>query len=161
MPTNSSNNVNRQIQVKAQSDTDQKLENFRKMRRADRRLRVEGSEGKNEKKEIVMGEAMGNSDVISSTGSLGIVMALGLTLSLINDFSDLVFWQKISLVSQTLDITSLLLILFMVIFASRAYFFSVFLIIFVFLFEILPVIGVLPMWTIGTAAWYFVNRKKD
>lgn len=152
------NTINRNVKLKVQSDTDEKLENFREMRRS-QKLKVQAEKGKNQKKELVMGETSG-SDIIESTGSLGIILGLGLTLSLINDFTDLVFWQKVSLVSQTLDITTLILILFMVMFASRAYFISIFLVLFIFLLEILPVIGVLPLWTIGTIAWYMANRKK-
>lgn len=162
MPTNSSGTINRQIRVKVQGDTDQKLENFQNMRRSNRKIDTQASGGaKAENKELVLGEVQGGRpDIISSTGSLGIILALGLTLSIVNDFSDLVLWQKMLLISQTLDITTLILVLFMVMFASRAYFFSVFLILFVFLLEILPVLGVLPLWTIGITAWYLVNRKK-
>jgi hypothetical protein len=53
------------------------------------------------------------------------------------------------------------MLLLMVMFVSRAYFFSVFLVLVVFMLEIMPVLGVLPLWTIGVACWYFWNRQKD
>jgi hypothetical protein len=152
------NNLQRQIKVKVQEDTDQRLASFREQRR---KLKVQSeSQKKAGRKELLGGEASNTgSSFMDSSANLSIVLALGLTLALINDFSDLVLWQKVSLISQTIDITTLILVLFMVIFASRAYFFSVFLILFIFLFEIMPVIGVLPLWTAGIAAWYFINRK--
>lgn len=156
------NNLNTQIKVKVQEDTDKKVSKFKQARDLERKIKVQEDSHQSFKKELNPGETSGqDTDIFGVSGSIGIVLALGLTLALINDFSDLVFWQKVSLVSQTLDITTLILVLFMVIFASRSYFTSVFVIIFVFLLEILPVIGVLPLWTIGMAIWYMSNRKKN
>jgi len=153
-------NFDNQIKVKVQGDTDRQLTGVRKVQRkinvqaaderqraADKTLRADASPGQNL-------SLMGG-------GALGIGLVLGITLALINDFTDLVFWQKMSLVSQTLDITTLIMLLLMVMFVSRAYFFSVFLVLVVFILEIMPVLGVLPLWTVGVAAWYFTNRKKD
>jgi hypothetical protein len=154
-------NLDRQVKVKVQSDTDRKMAG---MQRVQRKIRVqaasEGRQGEN-KALRAEGSPSQNLSIMGGNGSLGIGLALGMTLALVNDFSDLVFWQKMSLVSQTLDITTLIMLLLMVMFVSRAYFFSVFLVLVVFMLEIMPVLGVLPLWTIGVACWYFWNRQKD
>jgi hypothetical protein len=154
------NNLQEPVRVKVQSDTDKQLAG---MRRVQRKIRVQGDGGQQRERGDLRGEATPGENLSGwgLSGALGIGLVLGMTLGLVNDFSDLVFWRKMSLVSQTLDITTLIMLLLMVMFTSRAYFFSVFLVLIVFMLEIMPVIGVLPLWTIGVAAWYFMNRKKD
>lgn len=153
-------NIEEPVRVKVQSDTDRQLAG---MQRVQRKIRVQADEGQRAENKTLRADASPNQSfsVMGGDGALGIGLVLGMTLALINDFTDLVFWQKMSLVSQTLDITTLVMLLLMVMFTSRAYFFSVFLVLTVFILEILPVIGVLPLWTIGVAAWYFMNRRKD
>ena len=148
------------IKEKVQSDTDRQIAGIQKVQRE---ISVKADEGRRAEDKSLRAEASPsqNFSIMSGGGALGIGLVLGMTLALVNDFSDLVFWQKMSLISQTLDITTLIMLLLMVMFTSRAYFFSVFLIFTVFIIEILPVIGVLPLWTIGVAAWYFSNRQKD
>jgi len=150
------------VKVKVQSDTDRRVAG---MQGVHRKIRVETEEGRQRaaKNKDLRAEATPSQSfsVLGGEGALGIGLVLGITLALINDFTDLVFWQKMSLVSQALDITTLIMLLLMVMFTSRAYFFSVFLVLSVFILEILPVIGVLPLWTFGVAAWYFANRQKD
>jgi len=145
-----------------QSDTDRRLTG---MQGVQRKIKVQTEEGRRRaEQKTLRAEAAPDKNLSiwgSGNGALGIGLVLGATLALINDFSDLVFWQKMSLVSQTLDITTLIMLIIMVMFLSRAYFFSVFLVLFVFILEIMPVIGVLPLWTFGVAAWYFANRQKD
>lgn len=162
MSQNNPNSLPRKIGVKVQSDTDERLAKFQNMRRSNAKVKTEAaSQGGSEKKELLGGETQGSDfNIIGVGGSTGIVLVLGFTLAIINDFSDLVLWQKMSLISQTIDLTTLIMVLFMVMFGSRAYFISVFIVLSVFLIEILPVIGVLPLWTIGIAVWYFANRKK-
>jgi len=161
MPQNNSNFPTKKIGVKVQSDTDERLAQFQNMRRSNAKVKVEAVPQRTEKKDF-SGATQGSGFTgMGMGGSIGIVMVLGLTMAVINDFSDLVLWQKMSLISQTIDITTLILVLFMVMFGSRAYFASIFIVLFVFLLEILPVMGVLPLWTIGMAVWYLANRKKE
>ena len=155
------NSTTQKIGVKVQGDTDERLAKFQNMRRSNAKVKVESTSQKAEKKDF-SGDAQGPGfSGMGIGGSIGIVLVLGFTLAAINDFSDLVLWQKMFLISQTIDITTLILVLFMVMFGSRAYFASIFIVLFVFLLEILPVMGVLPLWTIGMAVWYLMNRKKD
>ncbi len=116
-----------------------------------------------EKKELsrseVITEKPKNDFNLFGSDNLLIFFFLGLTIAIINDFFDLVTWNQLSLIPQTLDITSLLLLLFLLIFSSRAVIFSVFLVFMVFILELLPVIGVFPWWTLGIVIWYLVARK--
>jgi len=165
---NDSDQVKSQVGAKVQSDTEERLARFQEMRRderknqAERKIKFQPVPAKRgEKKELSMGEAQGDSlGIFQSKENFSIVFALGMTIALVNDFFDLVTWQKISLISQTIDMTALILLLLVLMFASRAYFLTIFIVLFAFMLEILPVIGVLPWWTIGIAACYWANRSK-
>jgi|GEM_PF-2276722 len=169
MAQNNPNPPESQIKLKVQSGIEERAARFQKMRRNQKtrwgrrkiKLQIAPERGK-EKKELKMGETREySSDIFRSEENLGIVLILGFTLSLINDFSDLVTWRSAPLVAETLDITTLILLLFVLVFVSRAYFLSVAVVMVAFLSEALPVSGVLPWWTVGMAVWYWLNRRGE
>jgi len=157
------------IKLEVQEDTEERMARFQQMRRNERIKREKKKvkfeirpEKREEKKELRIGKTRTSlSDVFQPEENLGIVLVLGFTLALVNDFSDLVTWQSPSLIAQTLDMTLLILLLFILVFGSRAYFLSVVFIVTAFLLEALPISGVLPWWTIGMAVWYLADRKKS
>jgi len=166
--SNTNRQAEGQVRDKVQADTDERLARFQAMRRDERvrqarnKIKVQVDRGeKGDKKELRMGEDKSSPASAFHWGeNLSIGLVLGMTLALVNDFSDLVTWQKTSLIAQTIDITTLVLLLFVLMFSSRAYFISIFIIIVAFLLELLPVSGVLPYWTIGMGLWYIANRNR-
>ena len=161
--------ITRPVGQKIQSDTEQQVNQFSEARRRDRvtrsgkiKLQVQTGSQRSPIKEIRLGEAYSTKadQPDETTSSLLILLGLGLTLSLVNDFSDLVTWQSAILVGQAVDIVALLLLIFTTAFASKAHFISVFIIFFAFILEILPVIGVVPWWTMGIIALYIATKRK-
>ena len=98
-------------------------------------------------------------NIFGGSSGLKIFLALGLTIGLVNDFFDLAIWNKISLVSQTLDITAMFLVLFILAFAGKRMAVAVTIVFGVFVLEMLPIIGVVPWWTIGVLAWYGMTKR--
>lgn len=163
-------NIEEPIEQKIKTDSEKQLNQFAEARGRDRarrtgkaKLEVRAGSPKSAKKEIRLGEAIASQkDTFGeATGSTAILFGLGLTLSLVNDFSDLATWQTMTLVSQTLDIVALLMLLFVIGFTSRSYFVPIILFLVAFILEIMPVIGVVPWWTFAIIAWYFINRNKN
>ena len=167
-PQNTSRQLGNQVEQKVQKDSKEDYARFEEMRRFERggqikrKVKYQILPGRRrEKKELALAEAQDDfSGIFQSEENLSLVFVLGLTLSLINDFSDLVTWHNASLVGQTIDITALILLASMMTFVSRAYFFSVSIVLFAFLLEMMPVVGVLPWWSAGVLAWYFINRRR-
>lgn len=97
----------------------------------------------------------------NSRENLLFVLILGLSLSIVNDFFDLVLWQKADLISSALDITLLFMFFLLLTLLGRSLLLSVGIIFFCFILEIVPVIGVVPFWTIGILIWFSLSRKKS
>jgi hypothetical protein len=161
-------NIKRPLEQKIKADTEKQLNQFSEARRRDRasrtgksRIEVQAGAQKSLSKEIRLGEAIASQkDTFGeATGGTAILLGLGLTLSLVNDFSDLATWQTMTLISQTIDIVALLLLLFVIGFTSRAYFVPIILFFLAFILEIMPVIGVVPWWTLAIIIWYGISRK--
>ncbi len=104
-------------------------------------------------------DSLENSFFNSRENSL-FVLILGLTLSIVNDFLDLVLWQKADLISATLDITLLFMFFLLLTLLGRSLLISIGIIFFCFILEIVPVLGVIPFWTIGILLWFFLSKKK-
>ncbi|MFH1182643.1 MAG: hypothetical protein V1690_00065 [Candidatus Moraniibacteriota bacterium] len=161
-------NIKKPVEQKVKTDTEKQFNQFAETRRRDRakqmgksRLEIQAAAKKSIKKEISLGRAIASKTETfgETTGSTSILFGLGLTLSLVNDFSDLATWQTITLISQTLDLVALLLLLFVIGFTSRAYFVPIVLFFLAFILEIMPVIGVVPWWTLAIIIWYGLSRK--
>lgn len=97
----------------------------------------------------------------NSRENLLFVLILGLSLSVVNDFLDLVFWQKADLLAPTLDITLLFMFFLLLTLLGRSLLLSIGIIFFSFILEIMPVLGVVPFWTIGILMWFFLSKKKS
>lgn len=151
---------------KVKSDTENQVNSFNETRRLDR---INSSQrkvvsqvkraGHSSRKDLRDTRVTDNLSFLDYGDNQKIVFVLGLTLSLVNDFFDLVFWQNPLLLGQVFDITGLFLLLLLLVFWSRNQPITVFLIIFIFILEIVPVLGVIPFWTIGMALWYWGNRR--
>ncbi len=154
---------------KIEGETESRVNNFEESRRTDRLRSMERKvqtdiirQTASKRKAISMGQSLDKglrSPSLDYDGNQKIVFILGLTLCLVNDFIDLVLWQNVFLLNQVLDLTALFLLLLLLTFFSKSYPLTVFLIITVFVLEIVPVLGVLPFWTIGIIFWYAINKK--
>jgi len=158
------------VEDKIKSDTEKQTNQFYEARQRDRasrsrkvKIQIEPGSSKSARKEIKISQAyyLKAEPEEADSGDILILFGLGLSLGLINDFSDLVTWQTASLVSQAIDIVALLLILFVLVFSSRTNFITVLIIILAFVLEILPVVGVVPWWTIGIILWYLASRNRQ
>lgn len=156
------------VEAEIKSDTEEQVNQFYEARQAEianrsrkAKIQLQEESAKSNQKEIKISQAysLKTESRESDDNDILILFGLGLTLSLVNDFSDLVTWQTASLVSQTIDIVALLLILFVLVFSSRTNFIAVFIIILAFVLEILPVSGVVPWWTMGMILWYIISRN--
>lgn len=118
---------------------------------------------KGDKKEIEHAEGLETfpKSLMGSKENLLFVFILGISLALINDFLDLVLWHMANLLGATLDITVLFLFILILSFFSGSLIISTFIVIISFILEIIPIIGVIPFWTIAIAVWYGVSRKKS
>jgi ABC-type multidrug transport system permease subunit len=163
------NNLARPLGQKIQADTERQSKQFtetrnrdRAKRRVSRKMEVQAAARQSHSKEIKLGEtyAVSANDLTKTIGNHSILIGLGLTVSFINDFSDLATWQSMALISQSLDLVALLLLLFVVGFSSRTYFVAVLLFLIAFVLEILPVLGIFPWWIIAAAAFCVMERKK-
>lgn len=105
-------------------------------------------------------ESLENS-FFNSRENLLFVLILGLSLSVVNDFLDLVLWQKVDLISAALDITLLFMFFLLLTLLGRSLLLSIGIIFFCFILEIMPVIGVIPFWTIGILIWFFLSKRKS
>jgi len=168
-PQDDASQIRRPLEKKVEEDTEKKTAEFMQMRQRERssrlakaKVKIEVTAGKSEKKELSLGEIFGSKagSVFDSDGSNTILLGLGLTIGLVNDFSDLATWQSMNLMSSALDIVALFLLLFVLTFASRTYFIAVVIILLAFVLEILPVVGIVPWWTIGVITWYAMARRQ-
>lgn len=160
--------IKKPLEQKVKSDTEEQVNQFYEARRRDRsshagksRLEVRADTRKSAGKEIRLGESTTSQKETlgDATGTTTILFGLGMTLSLVNDFSDLATWQSLTLVSQTIDIVALLLLLFVIGFTSRSYYVPIILFFLAFILELMPVIGVVPWWTFAIIIWYGISRK--
>lgn len=159
----------KQAENKIQSDTEKETNRFYEARRAEianhsrkAKAQVEGGRSRSTQKEMRIGQSLYlKTEHQKTDDGILTLFGLGLTLALVNDFSDLVTWQALPLMSQALDLVALLLILFVLVFSSRTSFIAVFVMISAFVLEILPVSGVVPWWTVGIALWYLASRNKE
>ena len=152
---------------KVKDDTEDRINSFEEERRADR---MRGAERK-VNSEITKAQKSARKDLSNSQlssapatyldygGNQKMVFILGITLALVNDFFDLIFWNNPLLLGQVFDLTALFLLMLLLIFFSKSYPLTVFLIFIVFILEIVPVLGVLPFWTIGLGLWYWSNKN--
>lgn len=105
-------------------------------------------------------ESKNDESLLGYKGNLTFVLILGLTLSTINDFVDLIFWQRMDLLAPALDITLLFMFFLLLALLGRSLMLAVGLIFFTFILEIVPILGVIPFWTICIIAWYVLSRRK-
>jgi hypothetical protein len=154
--------IKKPVSLKIKSDTEEEL-NRERMREIQAKYSRKRIAARERKKELRRGEAARDNRAgdFFGEGTAYIFLALGLTISLVNDFFDLIMWNKVFLLAQTLDMVALFLLLFVLAFAQRS-FMSLTAIVFVaFGLEILPVAGVAPWWTIAVVIWYGIGRRGE
>ncbi|MBM3256353.1 MAG: hypothetical protein FJZ04_02705 [Candidatus Moranbacteria bacterium] len=151
--------IEKPVSLKIKSDTEEELGQVRK-----RNIQADYSRKRmaalKRKKELQVGEAPAGSHqgVFPGDGVFYVFLALGLTIGLVNDFFDLVMLNRFFLLAQTLDIVALFLLLFVLAFLFRSFAALTAIVLLAFVLEVLPVVGVVPWWTVAVIMWYIFSR---
>ena len=127
------------------------------------KVKYEVKRGRSPKKDINPADAHEKDDILNSVWQqgVGVALILALTLGVLNDFMDLVWWQGASVVGYALDITTMLLVLMMFIFLTDFTFITILILFSVFILELLPFISILPLWIPGSIILYYTAKKSN
>ena len=158
--------LKRNLDRKVRDDTMGRLDRWQNIRRSKtpagaEKTKSEVSIKKGGRKHTKHADSFEN--IFESTKRQGMLIALllGLTVGLLNDIFDLVWWQNYPLISYTLDISSMILLIMVFTFLSNFSFINVLIIFSLFIIELMPVIGILPSWTLGILTIYAVSRMME